>query len=428
MRPPTPTPTPTPEPTPTPTPTPYVPQKELLTGRIFNGVNFKTRFETELGTTASLDREKDDSYTVEVSVKLKIPKPHTEIAELQRLNPQLGKVLPGLAVLLENAKVSGHFDDLYRRKVSSVKSSLSRLDQFLSRHNFYDCETVLQIEHPGTKRRALLIQADMDVDTDGSDGDRLMPAEADQSRTFQPFTSYSWPKRTSVPNPFLAAWTKRAAANDAVAKDPAASAEAKARARAEADRLRREISQLKTRSYLMGVADPFIVLPTTFFQGGKTGFTPAIGNYCVVIVDGVLYPAILGDAGPRLKMGEASLRLCRQVNEKASGAFRPVNDLKATYLVFVGTGDKPWGPPDYELLRKRCEEYLTELGGFGGELFKWQDITKSAIPPPSEPAKTEPAKTEPAKTEPAEAEPAETEPSKTEPPKIEPPKTEPAKK
>ncbi len=388
---PTPPPTPVPPPKPTPTPTPYVPQKELLLGRIFNGVNFKTSFETLPGTTATADRGKDDSYMVEVSVKLKVPKPHRSLPELERLNPQIAKVLPGLPAMLEKAEVSPEFDELYRRKVDSVKSSLSRLDQFLTRHNFYDCETVLQLEHPESKRRALLIQADMDVDTDGSDGDRLIAADGTQSRTYQPFTSYYWPKRTSVANPCIAVWEKKIAEHESDAKDSSASAEARAKARAEAGRLRREVAELKTKSYLMGIADPFIVLPTSFFGRGKTGFTPSMGNYCVVIVDGVIYPAIVGDAGPMGKVGEASLRMCRQVHEKANAAFRPMNDLKATYLVFVGTGDKPWGPPDYELWRKRCEEYLGEMGGFGGELFKWEDITKSAAPPPPPPPPPPPA-------------------------------------
>ena len=43
----------------------------------------------------------------------------------------------------------------------------------LSRHNFYDCQTVSQLRHPNTGRRAILLQGDMDVDADGSDSDRL---------------------------------------------------------------------------------------------------------------------------------------------------------------------------------------------------------------------------------------------------------------
>ena len=80
-----------------------------------------------------------------------------------------------------------------RRKVTSIRTNLDRLDQLISRHNFFDCETILELQNPKTKRKALLIQADMDVDTDGTDGDR-MPSFEPGSRTFQPFTSYRWKK------------------------------------------------------------------------------------------------------------------------------------------------------------------------------------------------------------------------------------------
>jgi hypothetical protein len=382
---PTPPPTPTPVPTPTPTPTPYVPAKILQTGTIFNGVKYKTNFETIPGTTATADRNNEDSYTVEVNVKVKVPKPHQNLDELRKLNPDLDKVLPALPEMLPKAKVSPEFDNLYRLKTTSVRDSLNRLDQFLSRHNFYDCETILQLEHPTTKRRALLIQADMDVDTDGSDGDRVFSLDGSQSRTYQPFTSYRWAKQTKVPNPCVPIWEKKIAENEVKAKDPKTTPAEVARLKADSNRLRAEIRELNTFSFLMGGADPFIVLPLQMFGRGKTGYTPAMGDYCVVIVGNVLYPAIIGDAGPRAKTGEASLRICKQVTEKANPAYRAVSDLKATYLVFSGTTEKPWGPPDLEKWRTRCDELLKEFGGYNGELFAWTDITKSAVPPPPPP-------------------------------------------
>ena len=78
-----------------------------------------------------------------------------------------------------------------------------RLDQLLSRHNFYDCQTILRLRYPETKRSAILLQAEMDVDADGSDSDRL-PDGSGTSANFKPFTSYHWKKRTSRQNPFLA--------------------------------------------------------------------------------------------------------------------------------------------------------------------------------------------------------------------------------
>jgi hypothetical protein len=73
----------------------------------------------------------------------------------------------------------------------------------------------------------------------------------------------------------------------------------------------------------MGGADPFIVLPTPMFGRGKTGYTPTMGDYCVVIVGNVLYPAIIGDAGPIAKTGEASLRLCKQHQQQGQSRLPP---------------------------------------------------------------------------------------------------------
>ena len=94
----------------------------------------------------------------------------------------------------------------------------------------------------------------------------------------------------------------------------------------------------------------------------------------------VLYPAIVGDAGPAAKIGEGSLRLCQQLNPKANAAFRPESDLKVTYLVFPGTNQTPWGVPDLAKWRQRCEQLLNEIGGFEGELFTWPDLARPVVP------------------------------------------------
>ena len=357
--------------------------KSLQTGSLFNGIHFKANLETSVGTTATADRNTTDAYTVEVNVKVKVPKAHQQMQELQKLNDKLGTSLPGLAEMLVTAKVSPEFDELYRNKVTSLRTNLNRLDQLLTRHNFYDCETILDLQHPMTKRKAVLIQADMDVDTDGSDGDRIVPDSA-ASRTFQPFTSYRWGKKTPVPNPCIAIWEKRIADNEAKAKEPKNAADVP-RLKADSARLRSEIRDMQAFSFLVGAADPFVVLPTNMFGKNRDGYTPAIGDYCVVIVEGALYPAIVGDAGPHTKLGEASLRICKQISAKSNGENRPVNDLKATYLVFPGTAERPMTPPDLAKWRTSCEALLNEIGGVGGEIFTWQDVTKSSLPPPPPP-------------------------------------------
>ena len=61
---------------------------------------------------------------------------------------------------------------------------------------------MLELEHPGSKRKVFLMQGDMDVVSDGSDGDRLatMPEKIVNSPYYQPFTSYGW-KKTGSPVP-----------------------------------------------------------------------------------------------------------------------------------------------------------------------------------------------------------------------------------
>ena len=360
--------------------------KSLATGSMFNGMTFKANLETVAGGTATSERDAAGSYTIEMNVRVNIPKPHKLLPELQKLAPNLDKLLPGVPAMLETAKVSSEFDELYRNKVTSLRSNLNRLDNLLSRHNFYDCETILELTHPQTKRKAVLVQADMDVDTDGSDGDRIATVDTGSSRTFQPFTSYHWPKRTKNPNPVEPVWQKRIADNDAKIAKPETPDADKQRLRAENNRLRVELRDLQAHSYLSGAFDPFIVLPTTMFGRNRSGFVPSIGDYCIVIVGDALYPAILGDAGPTTKIGEASLRICRQINARANGENRAVSDLKATYLVFTGTAEKTSAPPDYVQWRTRCEELLKEFGGYTGELFNWPDITRLAVPEPPAPA------------------------------------------
>ncbi len=373
--------------------------KSLQTGSMFNGMTFKANLETTVGSTATNEREDAASYTIEMNVRVNVPKPHKLLPELQKLSPSIDKLLPGLPAMLESAKVSPEFDELYRNKVTSLRSNLNRLDNLLSRHNFYDCETILELTHPTTKRKAVLIQSDMDVDTDGSDGDRIATVDTGNSRTFQPFTSYHWPKRTKNPNPVEPVWQKRITDNDAKAARADTTDAEKQRLRAENNRLRVELRDLQSHSYLAGAFDPFIVLPTTMFGRNRSGFVPTIGDYCVIIVGEGLYPAIVGDAGPTTKIGEASLRICRQVSARANGENRAISDLKATYLVFTSTAEKTATPPNYAQWKTRCEELLNDFGGFTGELFAWPDITRPAVPEP--PPVVVPAVPAPAPTTPS---------------------------
>jgi len=382
----------TPEPTPppiTPPPAPYVPNRRLEVGKIFNGMQLHVTLETEHGTTATRDRNEPSSYAAEVTVKVRVPKPHRDLEEIKRLNEELPNVLPGLPALLENSKVSPSFDELYRLKCASLQSSLRRLDAMLSRHNFFDCETLLELQNPKTKRRALLIQADMDTDTDGSDSDR-MPEIDGASVTFQPFTSYRWAKRGNKPNSFVAPREVKIKQYENELSMGGAGAARKEDLRAGIARLRGEISDLKKYSFLIASNDPYVVLPSSMFNRGRNGaYTPSVGDYCVVIYQRVLLPAIIGDVGPSNLIGEASLRICQQIDARADADNRPVNDLKVTYLVFPGTAEK-FDVPDFDKWGARCEKLLEEIGGHKGDLVKWTDPTKPK-PPPATPVPSTPA-------------------------------------
>lgn len=397
-----PTPPPAPTPAPTPTPPPYVPNKRLETGKIFNGMQYRVTLETELGTTATAERNDPASYRAELVVKVKVPKPHRSLDEISKLNAELPKVLPDLPALLETAKISPSFDDLYRLKCSALQANLNRLDNLLTRHNFYDCETLLELQHPKSKRRALLIFADMDVDTDGSDIERV-PIIEGASSTYQASTSYRWPRKTDAVSPLVPLReTRLQQVEQELAAGP--SQARKEQLKSAQTELKNEISDLKKYSFLVAQTDPFIVLPGSMFGKKAGAFAPTVGDYCVVIHGRTLLPAIVGDVGPANLMGEASLRICKQILANANAAFRPVNDLKAAYLVFPGSADRPFAAPDLVKWRARCAALLDELGGQNGELFTWEDLTKPPPPPPSTPAPAAtpaPASPSPAKGSPS---------------------------
>src|SRR5205823_2180660 len=87
------------------------------------------------------------------------------------------------------------------------------------------------------------------------------------------------------------------------------------------------------------------------------------------------------DVGPNDKTGEASLRIAKEINNLATPYNRPVSDLKVTYLIFPGTAEMPFGPPDLEKIQARCQSLVDEIGGATVALHHWQNI----IPPPPTP-------------------------------------------
>src|SRR5204862_5360886 len=174
--------------------------------------------------------------------------------------------------LLGTVSVTLYYKELYYTKFLNLKENLVRLYHLLSRHNFYDCQTVLQLRHPETKRRAVLLQADMDVDADGSDSDRL-PAGSGSSANFKPVTSFRWPKKSQIPNPYIALAEERLKRYEAELAVKTTAADRKKELKGAIAAVRDEIETLKKFSFLIGATDPYIVLPSGLGRtdGGKVG-------------------------------------------------------------------------------------------------------------------------------------------------------------
>jgi hypothetical protein len=203
-----------------------------------------------------------------------------------------------------------------------------------------------------------------------------MPEDIVNSTHYQPFTSYGWPKKTKVPNPMLAGWVKRVTNADRELADPATTADRKVWLKERKQYLQRGIEDMKRRSWLVADYDPFIVIPINIVRDRDDPYAPNVGDYAVVIHDGKVYPALVGDAGPSFKVGEASLRMAREIDPRANPYRRPVSDLTVTYLVFPRSADDPRVAPDYTHWRKRCGELLKEIGGLGEgyTLHEWTDL------------------------------------------------------
>lgn len=328
------------------------------------GFDYKYQVQEKSGRLASDERGKDGTYEASLTFSVARPEAANRIDELLTQAPDLLKILPELKTLMEKSRVSPFFEDLYDNKKSRLKLYANRFDRVLTKHNYFDCQTMLELEHPESKRKVFLFQTDMDVVSDGSDGDRLptMPDKIVNSANYQPFTSYGWKKIGKVENPMIAGWTKMLAAAEANGNS------------SETKRLSTGIGDLKRRSFLIAEYDPFIVIPVYILQDRESAWGPNVGDYVAVIHSGKIYPAIVGDGGPSFKFGEASLRLAKALNPRSSPYSRPVENLNVTYIVFPRTSGT-WQVPDYSAWRTECAKLLGEIGGLGEgyQLHKWSN-------------------------------------------------------
>lgn len=362
------------------------------------GLNLHSTLTLHKGSTASQDRRKKQAFQARVSVELLLPHA-AEGQELLHANPHLPEVLPAYHELMDQAHVSRWYHALYLHKQNNIRKNLTSLSQPLDRHNFFDTDTILEITAPRSHRRVLWLQADMDIVSDGSDGDRLpnMPESIRKSDHYQPTTSYRWKKRGKTPNPLLPRWEARLAK---LQKD-------KPKNNSAIEYTRRVIWDLKKYSYLLAQYDPFIVIPLTFNEGKNDAYRPKPGDYAVVIVGKRVFPAIVGDYGPKHKTGEASLRLGKLVNPRADVYARAVSSLEASYIIFPNTAEPEAGPIDYPRLNARCRELLEEIGGLGAaaEFVEIEDLL-APKPAPKEDPPADPAATPVDSADPTPAAPA----------------------
>ncbi|MFM7180575.1 MAG: glycoside hydrolase family 75 protein [Verrucomicrobiales bacterium] len=346
---------------------------------LYNGIRLKAIVDKQQGGAASKERVDEDSFAVSLTLSVRAPKPVTTLERLTATENSLPTILPGLADMMTQAKVSPYFEKLYANKEARLQRDLYELNRLLSRHNYFDCETFLELKHPESGRKVLLLQAEMDVVSDGSDGDRLpeMPKEIVESAFYQPTTSYGWPKKTDVANPLIAGIENRLKKAKEEYAVKGLSAERNRELKSSIDTATATIADLKRRSFLIAEYDPFMVLPVFIITDrSATDYAARVGDYAVIIHNGRVFPAILGDAGPDFKVGEASLRIGKEIDSRTNPYRRPINDLKATYLVFPGTAEEVKTAPDLAAMHARCLALLGEIGGLGEgtKLHVWEDI------------------------------------------------------
>ena len=394
----TPSPSPTPTPHPTPPPIPAIPRKPLATARLFNGLALQAKLVSEKGAElASQDRRDLGAYEVRITVSARLPSPGTSARDFLKNDPLLPGTFDDFDRLLANSKVSPFFEKLYALKLAQIEREIGRLDAVLSRENFYDCETILNLQNPATGRRALLAVGDMDVNVDGSDGDRNVAVDG-SPQFFLPQTSYRWPKLTERENPFLAVEQKRLVSLKSELATGGNSAARKKEIEEAMDITKRRIFDLKKWSFLIAETDPFIVLPGFMMRDKGDPFSPSVGDFALVLFGGKAYPAIVGDAGPSLKLGEASLLICREINARSSALSGAVTDLKVAYLVFPGTAGEQHTPPDLIAWQAKCELLAKELGGLKSPIHTWPNLVKpwptpnpTPTPPPAPEASPAPS-------------------------------------
>ena len=87
---------------------------------------------------------------------------------------------------------------------------------------------------------------------------------------------------------------------------------------------------------------------------------------------------------------QASLRLARMINPKATPFARPVSDLGVSYIFFPGSKEPENGPINYERLNTRVQELLQEMGGLS-PVAQFQQVDDLLAPKPAPQPEPQPA-------------------------------------
>ena len=101
----------------------------LDTARLFSGITVHAEVDPVPGGAASDERVDPESYVLDLKLHARVPAPNTTIEELNRVSPDLSRVLPGLAMMAKPDSVSPFFKELYDAKLRMLRDNLGRLDQ-----------------------------------------------------------------------------------------------------------------------------------------------------------------------------------------------------------------------------------------------------------------------------------------------------------
>ncbi|MBX9578247.1 MAG: glycoside hydrolase family 75 protein [Chthoniobacterales bacterium] len=352
--------------------------------KMANGAVVQAQVETNTSTNCTLvTAATPEDYRLQLTLHVAIPKPATTLSELAAATPEMPQALPNLEEMIPSSAegkktASPFFATLFENKTKSLQHHLSHLEQLFPRESLYDCQTILTLTNKKNGVRALLVQAIMNVNADGSDGDRNIPLEK-LSVFYQPQTNYRWPKATSHANPNLHDVEEKWAQAKLSLTNTALTLDQKTKLQEQVSNKEQMLTELQRWSFLIGSADPFIVLPK-FMLDSKNADSASVGDYAIVLYQNKLYPAIIGDIGPSSKIGEASLRLCRAIDPRSGADRRPVSSPQVSYFIFPKSADLPMSAPNYTHWSDRCHQLWNALGGSSS--INWHEWTSLEQPLP----------------------------------------------